>query len=53
MKRESALLVVHEGHRSASVDVPAAQCLAFMREWPGQTGLAPLVVATDANRAAP
>ena len=36
-----------------SEPLPAAQCLAFMREWPGQTGLAPLVVATDANRAAP
>ena len=36
-----------------SKPLPAAQCLAFMREWPGQPGLAPLAAATGAGHAAP
>ena len=37
-----------------SKPLPAAQCLAFIREWPGQAGLAPLAMAVDASsRVAP
>ena len=36
-----------------SKPLPAAQCMAFMREWPGQPALAPLAAAIGASHAAP
>ena len=33
--------------------LPAQQCLDFIRDWPGRSGLTPLAVAPDASHAAP